>query len=264
MLEREDGMLFIGAEAERAFGRRHFRDLTSSFTADPEFVVLHGRTEIGSVHPLAVTASTDGGATTLLLAGRSWDVEHIDWRRRRCYVVPAGVTGRARWQGSGSPLSFAMVRAQRDALRGAEPPAALSGRAVEALARQRDALDGATADDATVLQGAVPQVTWWSWAGGRANATLAAALPSVVQPANGTHDRRIRLREAVDARTLDEAVDRAQAGPMPPPDVAEEAVRGLKFADALPAPLAMRTLAERLGDVSGAQRVLAERRAWVL
>ena len=40
MLEREDGMLFIGPMAERLFGRRYFRELTSSFTADPEFTVL--------------------------------------------------------------------------------------------------------------------------------------------------------------------------------------------------------------------------------
>lgn len=44
----EDGMLFIGPEAEAKFGRRHFMDLMASFTAPPEFTVLHGRAETWS------------------------------------------------------------------------------------------------------------------------------------------------------------------------------------------------------------------------
>jgi ATP-dependent Lhr-like helicase len=42
-VNREDGMLFIGAQAEIALGRRHFMDLMATFTAAPEFTVLHGR-----------------------------------------------------------------------------------------------------------------------------------------------------------------------------------------------------------------------------
>jgi ATP-dependent Lhr-like helicase len=259
MLESEDGMLFIGPTAERLFGRRYFRELTSSFTADPEFTVLYGRTEIGAVHPLAVTAPVAGESLRLLLAGRSWDVEHIDWRRRRCYVVPAAGAGRARWQGSGSPLSFAMVRAQRDVVLGAEPPATVSARATEALRRLRTELGSLVAEGGTVLRRVGSQVTWWTWAGGRTNATLAAALPAVVEPAGRLHDRRL-LRDGVDTAGFADAVRRARDEPMPAPAVAEEAVRGLKFADALPAGLAARTLAERLADVPGAERVLAERR----
>jgi ATP-dependent helicase Lhr and Lhr-like helicase len=260
MLESEDGMLFIGPTAERLFGRRYFRELTSSFTADPEFTVLHGRAEIGAVHPLAVMAPRADEPLTLLLAGHSWDVEQIDWRRRRCYVVPAPGAGRARWQGSGSPLSFAMVRAQRDVVLGAEPPAALSARATDGLDRLRDELGGVVTEGGTVLRRAGSQVTWWTWAGGRANATLAAALSAVVEPAGRLHDRHLRVRDGVDTSALTDAVRRAGSEPMPAPAVAEEAVRGLKFADALPAGLAARTLAERLADVPGAERVLAERR----
>lgn len=46
-VQREDGMLFIGPEAERRFGMRHFMGLMATFTAPPEFTVLHGRGEIG-------------------------------------------------------------------------------------------------------------------------------------------------------------------------------------------------------------------------
>ena len=36
-VDREDGMLFIGPEAERRFGRRPFMGLMAVFTAPPEF-----------------------------------------------------------------------------------------------------------------------------------------------------------------------------------------------------------------------------------
>ena len=39
-LDSDGGMLFIGPEAERRFGRRHFMDLTAVFTAPPQFTVL--------------------------------------------------------------------------------------------------------------------------------------------------------------------------------------------------------------------------------
>ena len=48
-LETDGDLAFIGPEAERRFGRRHFIELMAVFTAAPEFTVLAGRDEIGSV-----------------------------------------------------------------------------------------------------------------------------------------------------------------------------------------------------------------------
>ncbi len=53
-LASDQDMLFMGASGERSFGRRHFTALTSVFTADPQFTVLAGRTEIGTVHLMAL------------------------------------------------------------------------------------------------------------------------------------------------------------------------------------------------------------------
>jgi len=50
-LDTDGGMMFIGPEAERRFGHRHFMSLMAVFTAPPEFTVLHGRDEIGRVDP---------------------------------------------------------------------------------------------------------------------------------------------------------------------------------------------------------------------
>ncbi len=42
----------------------------------------------------------------LLLAGRTWDIRQIDWRRRRLYVEPTKRLGRSLWLGEGRPLRF--------------------------------------------------------------------------------------------------------------------------------------------------------------
>jgi ATP-dependent helicase Lhr and Lhr-like helicase len=119
---REDntdgGMLFIGPEAERRFGHRHFMNLMAVFTAPPEFTVLHGRDEIGRVDP-SLLAGRVAGPRLLLLGGRSWRVTWTDWKRRRCFVEPAEGGGRARWLSDGvGGLSLEIARSMRDVLLG--------------------------------------------------------------------------------------------------------------------------------------------------
>jgi len=174
-LERDGGMLFIGPEAERRYGRKNFLDLLSVFTANPEFLVLHGRTELGSVDPLVLTRKVDG-PRVVVLAGRSWTVTYVDWRRRRCFVEPAEARARMRWSGLAAPLSFEVCRAQREVLLGTDPDVTLSRRAVAALATLRSERAGTATAGGTVVR-RDGDVWWWTWAGARANATLAAALP---------------------------------------------------------------------------------------
>ena len=130
-------MLFIGPEAERRFGHRHFMGLMAVFTAPPEFTVLHGREEIGRIDPVLLTDRVDG-PRLLLLGGRSWRVTWTDWKRRRCFVEPAESGGRARWLTS-TPggISYELARAMRDVLLGADPPVTLTRRAAGVLAGLR-------------------------------------------------------------------------------------------------------------------------------
>ncbi|MFD7700527.1 DEAD/DEAH box helicase [Streptomyces caelestis] len=258
-LERDSGTLFIGPEAERRFGQRHFMNLTASFTAPPEFTVLNGRTEIGCTDPDLLTEETDG-PRKLLLAGRSWLVTYIDWRRRRCFVEPADEGGRAKWSGFGAQRirSFALARAVRDVLLGGDPPVSLTRRAEARLAAAREKyLDVVHPVGTVITRRGDSDVRWWTWAGHRANATLAASLPSVVLRHRTVDDRFVRLRDDVTPRSWRAAVADTGTG-LTLPDVNPHAVRGLKFAEALPARLAEATLATRLGDTDGARAALAE------
>jgi ATP-dependent Lhr-like helicase len=102
--EADGPFLQIGPTAERKFGRRYFSDLTAVFTAPPEFLVLAGRVEVGTIGTDLLTEEVEG-PRVLLLGGRSWKVTHVDWERRRCFVEAADGGGRAKWSGSGGGLA---------------------------------------------------------------------------------------------------------------------------------------------------------------
>ncbi|MFD7433343.1 DEAD/DEAH box helicase [Streptomyces sp. NPDC059861] len=259
-LDTDGGMLFIGPEAERRFGRRHFVELTASFTAPPQFTVLSGRTEIGRMDPSVLTEERQG-PRRLLLAGRSWQVTFIDWGRKRVFVEPVEGGGIAKWSGGTvSGLSYALTRAMRDVLLGADPDVSLTRRAQVCLQEWRD-------EDAphlvhpggTLIARRGNDVRWWTWAGYRANATLGATLSSVADPVQRPTDCYLRLREDLSPDMWSAALDAVPAGPtLVLPDVDQRAVRGLKFSAALPPRLAVATLSARLADFDGAGAVLAE------
>ncbi|MET7643959.1 DEAD/DEAH box helicase [Streptomyces sp. NPDC005426] len=258
-LDQDGGLLFVGPEAERRYGHRHFMNLTAVFTAPPEFTVLNGRTEIGRTDPDLLTEEIEG-PRKLLLAGRNWLVTYIDWSRKRCFVEPADDGGRARWNGFGAERvrSFALARAARDVLLGEDPPVRLTKRATTKLTEARDAHLHTVHPGGTVItRTSDGDVRWWTWAGHRANATLAASLPSVVTPHRRVGDQWIRLRDDLTHQAWQVARADSGAG-LCLPEVDSRAVRGLKFAEALPPRLAEATLAARTADEEGAGKVLAE------
>ncbi|MEV4628620.1 DEAD/DEAH box helicase [Micromonospora sp. NPDC049523] len=257
-LERDGGMLFIGPQAELRFGRRNFMGITAVFTTPPEFTVLAGRTELGRVDP-AVLVEEMQGPRRLLLGGRSWQVTYIDWTRRRCFVEPADGGGRARWTGLGiAGLSFALSRAMREVLIGADPPVKLTQRATQRLADIRHEDTGLARTDGTVIvRAGSGDLRWWTWAGYRANATLASTLDGLTDPMQNHEDNYIRLRKDLLPAEW-KAGTAGAAERMCLPHVDEKALAGLKFSVALPERLATATLAARIADLDGAAAVLAE------
>ncbi|WP_445527395.1 DEAD/DEAH box helicase [Streptomyces cyslabdanicus] len=257
-LDSDGGMLFIGPEAEKHFGRRHFMELTASFTAPPEFTVLAGRTEIGTTDPSVLTEERQG-PRRLLLAGRSWQVTFIDWARRRAFVEPVEDGGVAKWQGSEARgLSYALTRAMRDVLLGTDPDVKLTRRATTTLAELRtDRAPHEVHPAGTLLVRDADATRWWTWAGYRANATLASSLGNLADPVQRPTDTHVRLRQDLSAANWKAA--RAElADSLTLPTVDPRAVRGLKFSAALPPRIATSTLAERLADFDSALAVARE------
>ncbi|MBE1530892.1 DEAD/DEAH box helicase [Actinomadura algeriensis] len=256
-LDVDGGMLFVGPEAERTFGRRHFMELTTAFTVMPQFTVLHGREEVGRTDPALLTERVEG-PRLLLLAGRSWRVTWIDWKRRRCFVEAADAGGKARWSMPGvNGLSFALAQAVRDVLLGAAPPVRLTRRGERLLANARETAVPTVHPGGTLISRSGEDVRWWTWAGYRANATLKASLGTVSDPEQKVGDFFVRLRTDLTPQAWNTARADAQKHLcLPPAD--STALKGLKFSEALPQRLAEATLSARLVDLNGAETVLAQ------
>jgi ATP-dependent Lhr-like helicase len=256
-VDQDGELLFVGPAAEQRFGHRHFMGMTAVFTAPPQFTVLAGRQEVGRTDPMLLTEKTVG-PRLLLLGGRSWKVTWIDWKRRRCYVEPAEGGGKARWLTPGvSGASFALSRAAREVLLGADPPVALTHRAERVLAEVRAENLESVHPGGTVITRSGEDVRWWTWAGYRANATLAATLSHLTDSVQRFDDASLRLRGDL-THQMWKAGTADAAERLCLPEVDERALEGLKFSEALPGRLATATLAARTADLDSAVRVLAE------
>ncbi|WP_329045572.1 DEAD/DEAH box helicase [Amycolatopsis sp. NBC_01488] len=256
-IDQDGELLFIGTEAERRFGRQHFMGMTAVFTAPPQFTVLEGRREIGRTDPALLTEKVEG-PRLLLLGGRSWKVTWIDWKRRRCFVEPAESGGRARWMTPGiSGVSFDLSRAAREVLLGEDPTVHLTQRATRVMAELREDRLSSVHPGGTVISQQGLDVRWWTWAGFRANATLAATMGHLVDEKQRFDDVSVRLRSDL-TRQMWQSGTADATKRLCLPDIDERALAGLKFSEALPRRLAIATLAARLADTDRAAAVLNE------
>lgn len=259
--ESDGPFLHIGSEAERRFGRRYFSDLTAVFSAPPEFLVLAGRVEIGTIGTDLLTEEVEG-PRVLLLGGRSWKVTHVDWDRRRCFVEVADGGGRAKWSGSGRGLSFEITRGMREVVLGATPQGVtFTARATSALeALRQSSADSVQSDRLLVRMPVDSAGRWWTWAGTAANRTLQASLPTIIDPRQRIDEKSIRLLPGLTVQEFGAAVGAVQ---WRDPAVDANALRGLKFSSALPEDLAKHTLGARLGDLTHAHEVSIQARSIV-
>ncbi|GAA4479495.1 DEAD/DEAH box helicase [Rhodococcus olei] len=261
-LEHDSGSAFIGPESEKHFGRRHFMDLLAVFTAAPEFRVFAGRQEIGSVETSVLTDDIEG-PRVLLLGGRSWKVTHIDWKRRQVFVENTDLQGRAKWMSLPDGASFEITRGVREVLLGAQPAGVtLTRRAVATLDDVRlQRADHVTEGAFVISRDGRDDWRWWTWAGAKANRTLAAWASDLVPARQRVGAESLRLHSDLSVEEIRHglAALRTHTGDQPHPLVDRNALKGLKFAAALPESLARRTLAARTVDVRAAAAVLREK-----
>jgi ATP-dependent Lhr-like helicase len=261
MLVDDAGMLSVGPEGERSYGFRHFMELTSVFASPPTFVVRHGANELGHLDPSSLLTN-DRSYATILLAGRSWKITSIDWKRKFAWVEPAEQHGRSRWSGSGRPLSSELCDAIRTVACGTNPPGVkLTQRAEAAMADIRSEFAFARPGLTSVVIEST-RARWWTWAGQRANASLGDALGGLAS----SRGDDLSIGVDPDQATVTEVRRRlAELDPasLPAPAVAVDFAEHMKFSDCLPAELALEVARQRLIDPVGVRRVLAELQAGV-
>ncbi|GAA4282750.1 DEAD/DEAH box helicase [Brevibacterium daeguense] len=247
-LVEDSGLLLIGPAAEKAFGRRHFMDLLSSFDAEKELRVVAGTKEIGSISPLALPreGSEKLGSKPLLINGRAWKVEQVSWERFEILVSPVGRKGDVRWQSGAIALSFEMMRAQRDVLLGETPDVPFSRRAVDRLGLVREMRAGQVSADGLVAESSGQDLRLWTWAGLKANETLRTGLGG----AEGQSYNDVMMLRGVGASDVGRLAGASFENVAP--RIPIEMVDNLKFSAALPEVVAIKTLAERFADRRGA------------
>ncbi|WP_035923649.1 DEAD/DEAH box helicase [Kocuria rosea] len=253
-LVEDGGLLMIGPAAEKAFGRRYFMDLLSSFNAEKELRVVSGNKELGFISPLTLPreGSKSLEAKPILMNGRAWHIEHVNWGRFEVVVSPVTYKGDVRWHSDAIALSFEMMRAQRDVVLGETPDVPLSRRASERLDLVRETRFDQVSMDGLVLERSGQNTHLWTWAGLKANETLRAGLGG----AEGrSYNDVMILRGVGDLQKLAEiSFDDVV------PRVPVEMVETLKFSAALPEATAIKTLSERFADKVGAAAAASEQR----
>ena len=257
ILWEEEGVWSVGSEGERAFGRRHFLDLLSAFTTEPLFTVKHGEAELGRVHQ-ASFAVRDDRPPVLLLAGRPWQVAHVDWDARVAYVQPTKGEGKSRWLGTGEPLHFELCQAIAGVLAGHASRDGLSRRASDRMADVAGEFGWLRPGATFLVRAADGSLKWWTFAGLNGNAPVAEGLRQQGVSTGRVDNLAIGFGSGVSAPDAERAIQRVRAmdaHTLRSP-VSDKAIDGLKFSVCLPGALAQHELQLRLTDTAAV--------AWVL
>lgn len=258
ILWSEEGILAIAREGEETFGRRHFLELLSVFTSPPLFTVLCGRRELGFVDESTFMGKRDS-TSVLLLGGRAWRVQHVDWSRRVAYVEPSDDPGRSRWKSGGRGLSFSVAQAIKRVLIDREDRAFWTDRARHRIEEIRLQREGLTPSESVVVHNGA-NISWWTFAGEGTNASLASGLSDLIETAVTYDGFALRFGHGVSLPAVQQGLNdlRTRTPESLLPRIDEAAIYGLKFSECLPTEIARRMLQRRLQDVDGVKCILQQ------
>jgi ATP-dependent Lhr-like helicase len=138
VLIRADGLLVLGAEGEKRYGRKNFMDLYSVFETPEEITIISpDRRVIGTLETWFVQQISGEGGFVFLLAGRAWQAQHVDLEQGQIIAVPAPKGAAPKWGGGGGLLGREVASEMRSILRSDERYPFLTGRAQDRLAALR-------------------------------------------------------------------------------------------------------------------------------
>lgn len=254
ILWSDNGVLSFAPEGEAMYGRQNFIELLSVFTSPPLFRVVSGQKELGSVHE-STFYRRDDGPPILVLAGRSWKLKHLEWRRRVAHVEPAEERGRSRWLGEGQFLSYRVCQGIRRLLGAEDSRPIWSQRATTRINELRTEHSWASAGTTSLVRHPNGEVRWWTFGGGVANRLLADHL----RPKGEVRTDNLSLRFPTslpinEVEVLIGLLKGARIEPVP----AEDAIAGLKFSECLPHDMAAEVFCARFNDAEGVRNILDE------
>lgn len=174
------GVLILGPQAERRFGRRNFMELYAVFSS-PQSYNVHtndGR-PLGTLNQDFVDGLVDG-VSCFLLGGRAWAVSFVD-HKDRIVKVQTAPRGRQPTWGGFLPqfLGFDLCQKILDVLCAEDSYAYLDPDASIQLADRRQQIQGIVQPRVGGIDYVDNEIHWHTFAGGRINSTLRYALASI-------------------------------------------------------------------------------------
>ena len=201
-----------------------------------------------------------GEPIVLSLGGRSWRLRSVDWRRSVVYVEPSTDAGRSRWRGGGGGLGFDICRRIRELLVSDTERDCWSQRARSKLAEARLEYPWLASDATTVLLGSDGELTWWTFAGRRANASLATALDRRIEARITSDNFAVKIEAHAPQADVEQAITELRTADPASllPSIDADALTALKFVNCLPPALAQQMLQQRVLDEHGLRGALRE------
>lgn len=213
VLRAASGRLVLGPKAERQLGRRNFMELFSVFSSPENYTVQGPAGQVvGTLQQEFVDRLADG-VSSFLLAGRPWVVLRIQHDDRRILVEPGPRGREPRWGGYLPQfLGFEVCQRVLQVLCSGDEYPYLSASAAQVLRERRAELRGVLDPVAGGIEVVEGEASWWTFAGGRINATLRHALTASVEGWQVIPDNfRVRVRGlTVDEPALRRAIHRLQ------------------------------------------------------
>jgi ATP-dependent Lhr-like helicase len=171
------GLLSMGNQAERVFGRKNFLELYAVFSS-PVFykVKTVADYEIGALEQSFVDTLVEE-VSAFLLGGRAWSVLHVNHEERSVRVVPAPRGKKPSWGGFAPQLlGFEICRKIAEILRSETEYPYIDENAKKALDEYRADLGNFLARKRSSIRVDNDRALWWTFAGGTINNTLKYGL----------------------------------------------------------------------------------------
>jgi len=174
------GRLVLGPKAERRFGRKNFMELFAVFSSPQTYTVQTSAGQpLGSLNQAFVDRLVDE-VSSFLLGGRAWAVMRVQHDDRRVIVEPAPRGRQPSWGGFLPQfLGFDVCQRILAVLLSDERYPYLDGSAWAVLSEHREAMREVVDSQRGGIEFDDGEVRWWTFAGGRINATLRYALEAI-------------------------------------------------------------------------------------
>jgi ATP-dependent Lhr-like helicase len=262
-LREASGQLVIGPKAEKRFGRKNFMELFAVFTIPVSYTVFTAAGQpLGSLQQEFVDRLVDG-VSSFLLGGRGWVVQRIQHDDRRVFVDPAPRGKQPTWGGYIPQfLGLEVCQKMRDILLCSTAFPYLDEQAAAVLEEKREAIQPLFQSARTGIEVRDGELRWWTFAGGKINATLRYGLEAVggdwkittdniLVKAKGEGITPKRFHDAIERLATPEIWDDAKHWR----DVAQSLpnYRLSKFQDLMPDWVEQEVVADYLLAVSGAR-----------